>query len=469
MWNKRMGWVAALLLLAVETPVLMHIALLRPPDGKRARRPFAIKVLEPVIVSEMPSGRDLFWSDRILEIDGRPVLSRSDFEEAMQAAETRGTANVLVEHYPEDSEPWQQMAVAEFRSGGAAISWEHLADTAWFSGVIWPAVCVLLGASVLAVNGGSRRAWLAALLLAGAGHFSWSIVTPYSWPEPWRSFLLIYDSLITAAGPIALFTAAMTWPAASREGWDRWLWRIGVAWVVANIAVNWAAKTSYALLQPIAWLDPVWRSTFLLVVIAGVTTAIRWSGAPAQGLPPSQRAIAVTLRRGVWCFQLSLGFLLIFLPQLLEMDAVLQLQPLVWICYAACLGFPLAVAWVGSQRDEETIALAPLQPASDWADLFTQARQAAQQQIGVQMLAMYGPAEGEVRVRAAVPGAAKWPPVTGNEPPTSRVLHWEPFSQGYLAVAATDFEDRQREALRRLAQQVGEQAARLATTPDTAG
>jgi len=296
----------------------MHIAQVRPPDGKRARRPFTIKTFEPVIVSENPSGRNLFWSDRILEIDGRPIMSRSDFEEAMQAAETRGTANVLVEHYPDDSEPWQEMAVADFRSRGAAISWEHLADTAWFGGVIWPAVCVLLGAAVLAVNGGSRRACLAALVLAGAGHFSWSIVTPYSWPEPWRSIMLIYDAVITAAGPIALFAAAITWPAANKEAWDRWLWRAGVAWVVANVAVNWAAKTSYALLLPFAWLDPLWRSTFLLVLIAGVTTAIRWSGKPSGGLPPSQRAIATTLRRGVWSFQLSLGFLLIFLPQILD-------------------------------------------------------------------------------------------------------------------------------------------------------
>jgi len=126
------------------------------------------------------------------------------------------------------------------------------------------------------------------------------------------------------------------------------------------------------------------------------------------------------------------------------------------------------VAWTGSQRDEQPLSITPLQPAADWADLFAQARESAQQQIGVQILAMYGLAGGELRVRAAVPGAEKWPPVTGDTPPSSRVLHWEPFAQGYLAVAATDFEDQQREALRRLAQQLGEQAAQLAVTADTA-
>ncbi|MFN7932508.1 MAG: hypothetical protein U0R19_04225 [Bryobacteraceae bacterium] len=462
MSNKFLGPVLAILLLAIETPVLIRTAVHAQQRDTRQPRPFHIKIFEPIITTPVPSGEDLFYSDRVLAIDGRPIGSRADFEEAMTAAESRRRATVLVEHYPPDAEPWQQAALATFRRQSDSFLWDSLATTAWFSAVLWPAVCILLAAAVLAVNASSRRAWLAALVLAGAGHFSWVVTSPYVWPEPLRTLMVIYSAAIAAAGPIALFAAAIIWPDTTERGWHRWIMRTGVAWTVASIAVRLAEKTSYALLTPFTFLDSIFGSgPYLLVMIAGVTAAIRWSGRLRPNQSPSQQAMARVLRRGTWAFQLSLGVLFIFLPRFLEFQTVLQLKPIVWICYLTSLGFPLALAWVGAQRDGAPIEVPPLPQANNWSELFAAARQTAHDTIGLQLLALYGPADNELRVQAAVPGASQWPPIRPDSPPHSAVVQWVAFPQGYFAVEYASFEDRQREALQQLASQVSDQAQHL--------
>ncbi|MBL8176166.1 MAG: hypothetical protein JNK48_15925 [Bryobacterales bacterium] len=466
-----MSWVAALALLAVETPVLVRTAQRQMNRGVGMSRPFAVKLFEPIVISPNPSGHNLYWSDRVLEIDGRPITNRADLEEALDGAESRGTASVLVQHYPEDGEPWEEAVVADFRAREPAARLEMFATTAWFGGIVWPAVCVLLAAGVLAVNGESRRAWLAALLLAGAGHFAWKITTPYAWQEPVRSLMLVYDAAVTAAAPVALFAAAILWPKQRKDGWGRWLWRGGAVWAGANVAVQWGAKTSYALLSPFTFLSPLFEPgmVFLLVMVAGVTAAIRWSTMKPPDLTHGERSIAEALRRGTWSLQLSLGLLLIFLPMLMNLEDVLRLEPVVWVCYATSLGFPLAVAKAGSQPDDAPIEVRPLQPATSWGDLFEQTRRTAEVEIGLRMLALYGPEEGELRVKAAAAGGEQWPPIVDGVAPASAVSHWEPFERGFLAVSSVEGVDsRQREALRMLALRVGERAATLTATPGTA-
>ncbi|MBS1826640.1 MAG: hypothetical protein JST93_15095 [Acidobacteria bacterium] len=459
MSNKFLGPIIAILLLAIETPVLIRTAIQAQQRDTRQPRPFSIKIFEPVINTPVPSGENLYHSDRVIEIDGHPILNRADFEEAMLAAEPRGSATVLVEHYPDDDEPWQETAIATFRRQPGSFLMDSLATTAWFSAVIWPAVCVLLAAAVLAVNSSSRRAWLAALVLTGAGHFSWVVTSPYVWSEPLRTLMVVYSAAIAAAGPIALFAAAIVWPGAQERPWHRWIWRTGIAWTAASVAVRLAEKSSYALLAPFTFFDSIFGSgTFLLVMIAGITTAIRWSGKHRQDQSPLHRSMATVLRRGVWAFQLSLGVLFIFLPRFLEFETVLQLKPIVWILYLACLGFPLSLAWVGAQRDGAPIEVAPLPQAGGWPELFAAARQTAHDSIGLQLLALYGPADDELRVQAAVPGAMHWAPIKPDAPPRSAVVQWVAFPQGFFALESAPIEDRQREALQQLANQVSEQA-----------
>lgn len=463
MLSKFLGPAAALLLLAIETPVLLRTASQIQQREFRLQRPFHISLFEPVIITADPHDQDLFYSDRVLEVDGRPIRSRSGFEDAMVAAEPRGHATVLVEHHPDDGQPWQDTAIATFRRARRPAIWDSLASTAVFGAVIWPAVCVFLAAGVLAVNSVSRRAWLAALVLAGTGHFSWLVTSPYLWPEPFRTLMVVYDAAIAAAGPLALMAAALAWPDRAASLSSLWILRITSIWTIAFVCVRLAEKTSYALLAPFTFLDRAFGAgPYLLVMAAGITAAVRWSPKRSYPHSPALQSMATALRTGTWAFQLSLGLLLIFLPQFLALETVLQLEPLVWICFVSSLGFPLALAWVGSQPEGPPIQVQPLPPAATWPELFQAARQTAHEAIGLQLLAIYANVGDELRVQAAVPGAHQWPPFKPDGPPPSAVVQWVVFPQCCFALESGAFEDRQREALMQLAGQVAHQSEQLA-------
>ena len=479
MWRNWAGVAAAVFLLAVETPVIVRCIEMQWKRESRLAPPFQVKIFEPVIASWEPKGVGLYWSDRVLEIEGHPVRNRADIEDGLRdAMAPGGRVRLRVRHYPEDSEPWDEEALGYFPAAGEGnlAKFPQLWSTAVFSAVVWPSICLLLGAAVLASNGRSPRAWLAGMTLAGIGHFHWMVVTPYSWGEPWRTVMVIFDAAVSGAGPVGLFAMMCFWPVPIlRDRGDaaaRWLWAVGGGWVVLRVLVRLAELTDYRLLAPWTWLDGVMGSgTYALVMIAGVGLAIRWGFGGGRDLTVSELGRMKGLQRGVWSFLGGLGVLTVFVPWLTgDLMGVLTMQPLVWICYLASLGVPLSMAWVGAQK-ELTVDELDLKPPefSDAAGLLAWVRLIANEKLGVEVLALYGPVAGELRVLAAAVRGHDWKPLRAGEAPPDGILHWEAFAEGtgYLCAAPglTPWEGSQRDGLRRLAAAVSQ---KLETHPTAA-
>jgi hypothetical protein len=304
--TRRLAAAAALALLAFCYHIPAAIQNLRFLTGEEnsIAPPFELEPLRPVIEDFRPGERppDLFVTDRILSINGEPIDSASTLGRLLREMPPEAVLTMLVEHYPPGGPSWRQLALVPAQAPDGA----RLRFLALFFGIVFPALCVLLGFAVLAVNALETRAWLTfGVLLFGAQMAVFSRANPDSWPLALALPAELFHDLGSWTGPIWVFLFLLD----ARRGklpklrWFHWL-PITVAGAAALILTlgSLGASLNYALVEPLSPIIPftAWLaiaciyaslSIFLLGFIFGLGKCPRTARATFR----NQR-----IRLGVW-------------------------------------------------------------------------------------------------------------------------------------------------------------------------
>src|SRR5580658_8731039 len=110
-WRVSATVLLALLVLSYHVPAATQNLRFLQGGANRVALPFALEPFRPVVAGfglrRRPEG--LFVTDRILSIDGKPIMSRTAVARALAETDPEDAMILEVEHYPPASHPWRQI------------------------------------------------------------------------------------------------------------------------------------------------------------------------------------------------------------------------------------------------------------------------------------------------------------------------------------------------------------------------
>ena len=327
------------------------------------RQPFNVENYKPVVGytfgddDENEDQNAVRPGDRILRINGKPVLNRWDLIRGLREGRNQGSVNLLVQH-------------AGSAERNVFVKYEHVLDVnpamttlpAISLGglVVWPLICSLLAALLLWRNGLSPTAWMAAGALTGGAQISWMAVDPFSFFGPLTIPAIIFQTCAPVVAAFCGYSLAIQLP---RPLFDQVVARhvvfaIAVLLAVAGILRAWLELGSLFRYEFVEFAPAIGQAAaYSKMVILGsaVAMAVRaihgWGG-----MPKNQARIQCILFVGtVLAFAGILGTIFLFSRSLRFDGAPWWQTSLHWLAGGLTLGWPVAIFLVGMRRENERL------------------------------------------------------------------------------------------------------------------
>ena len=284
------GLLVACLAVAFQGGLAYDSALRLADSGAQVVRPWTLDRFGRVIgvINPIVDTGGLNTGDRIVAINGLPLINRSVHSLVLDSAEPGDFLEVAVERAGHEGAGIETLLV--HLSGVAGTNG---AETIWLTAVVWPLACVGLAVYLLVSSAENRMSWLLAgvlIFFAQLGRVSSADVLV--WPEPWRSSALFYQNLTMWPGLLWMLLLILFFPGR--------LWRPPVSRLVVWIAApGVAALTAVQIVgalgeafsyQAIRWLEPYGRTIhfssmnlLLYTLTAFIMMTAFWSSRPLYG------------------------------------------------------------------------------------------------------------------------------------------------------------------------------------------
>ena len=186
--------------------------------GLTVLRPWTLQRFSPTVVAIHPFAdlEGIYIGDRLLAIDGVPLVNSVVEAEAFQDANPGEVLDVTVNHDPGSDESWVETVPVRLQGPPSSTDPTSLAKASsliTFSAVAWPFWCAMLAAYLLVKRSGERKAWLlTGVLLFSAQLGRASPAHTNLWPDPWRLTAVIYQNIATWSGLVWLVLLILYFP-----------------------------------------------------------------------------------------------------------------------------------------------------------------------------------------------------------------------------------------------------------------
>jgi len=279
--------------------------------------------------------------DRIVAVNGRPLVTSAPFDQAWGRGRPGDTVELSVERA---DEPKPLVLRGVFRAALAGSASEGLART-WAQEVtgLYPVLFLVVGIAVLFLRIDDPNAWLLALLFCGFIAVP-NFPNPNSLPSPVRAFALVYRAVFDGMVSSLLYLFFAVFPVRSpvdrRVPWLKWVGlAMGVLYALQHMRIDLPLADTVAKLMgeraaEIASLS--WRYGFLALGMISLAT----NAVGTLGNPESSRKARVIL----W------GTVLGILPIVVELAAIdfVGYRPPFWldtVLVLVVLLYPLSFAY----------------------------------------------------------------------------------------------------------------------------